>query len=205
MRAGIRMGLCFALLAGGSALADDQVTETGARRYVEWKGPYFLLGLGAEGYTGKLAPNLNPGLSYEAIIGYRATEFLGVEVGYSGGVNDLDPGSGAGVGGPDIIRNGAQAAINVGLLPNTRLQPYALAGIGAERYSVRSGVSVRYFDDTGGYVPVGLGLRYKLNQSLSAEARATYSALFSQDFAPVTDEDVLDGRYQGLLQLGGSF
>ncbi|QSQ27575.1 outer membrane beta-barrel protein [Pyxidicoccus parkwayensis] len=203
MRAGIRMGLCFALLAGGSALADD--LEARGSRYVEWRGPYFLLGLGAEGYTGKLAPSLNPGLSYEAIIGYRASEILGVEAGYSGGVNDLDPGSGSGVGGPDIIRNGAQAAINVGFIPHARLQPYALAGIGIERYSVRTGVSVRFFDDTGGYVPVGLGLRYKLNQSLSAEARATYSALFSQDFAPVTNEDVLDGRYQGLLQLGGTF
>ncbi|WP_240359254.1 outer membrane beta-barrel protein [Pyxidicoccus trucidator] len=200
----MRMGLCLALLSGGSALAEDGLTMSGSQ-YVEWEGPYFLLGLGAEGYTGELASNLNPGLSYEAIIGYRPSEFLGVEVGYSGGANDLDSGAGSEVGGPDIIRNGAQAALTVGILPNNRLQPYALAGIGMERYSVRNGVSVRYFDDTGGYVPVGLGLRYKLNQSLSAEARASYSALFSQDFAPITDEDVLDGRYQGLLQLGGTF
>ena len=203
MRAGIRMGLCFALLTGGSAFAQELTAMDS--RYVEWQGPYFLLGLGAEGYTGDLAPNLNPGLSYEAIIGFRPSEILGVEVGYTGGVNDLDPGAGSGVGGPDIIRNGAQFAVNVGFIPHARLQPYGLVGIGLERYSVRSGVSVRYFDDTGGFAPVGLGLRYKLNQSLSAEARATYSALFSQDFAPITDQDVLDGRYQGLLQLGGSF
>ncbi|MFP2929610.1 outer membrane beta-barrel protein [Pyxidicoccus sp. 3LG] len=204
MRAGIRMGLCFALLAGGTALAEDGLSVSGSQ-YVEWEGPYFLLGLGAEGYTGELAANLNPGLSYEAIIGYRPTELLGIEVGYSGGVNDLDPGAGSGTGGPDIIRNGGQVALTLGFIPSSRLQPYGMAGIGVERYSVRSGVSVRYFDDTGGYVPVGLGLRYRLNQRLSAEARVSYSALFSQDFAPITDEDVLDGRYQGLLQLGGSF
>ncbi|WP_163997074.1 outer membrane protein [Pyxidicoccus caerfyrddinensis] len=202
MRAGIRMGLCFALLAGGSALAQEG--SLSSEPYVEWRGPYFLLGLGAEGYTGELAANLNPGLSYEAIIGFRPSNILGFELGYSGGVNDVDS-SGDGIGGPDIVRNGAQTALTVGLTPNSRLQPYVLAGIGVERYSVRSGVSVRYFDDTGGYVPVGAGLRYRLTPGLTAEVRASYSALFGQDFAPITDEDVLDGRYQGLLQFGGSY
>lgn len=203
MRAGIGWGLCCVLLAGGASRAEEVSLSRGGQ-FVEWKGPYFLLGLGGEGYTGEFAPNLNPGLSYNALIGYRTSNILGAEVGYSGGVNDVTASDGSGVGGPDIVRNGAQAGVTVGFT-STRLQPYAMAGIGVERYSVRSGVSFRFLDDTGGYVPVGLGLRYKLTPSLTAELRGSYSALFGQDFAPVQDQDVLDGRYQGLLQLGGSY
>ncbi|MBJ6760126.1 outer membrane beta-barrel protein [Myxococcaceae bacterium JPH2] len=201
MRAGIGLGLCVALLAGEALGASPGASARNAG-YIDWRGPYFLFGAGVEGYTGKLAPNLNPGLTYGVLVGYRATNLLGVEVGYSGGINDVQ--GSRGNGGPDIVRNGAQAAFTVAIT-STRLQPFGYAGIGVERYSVRHGFSFQFIDDTGGYAPLGAGLRYQLTPSLTAEFRGGFSFLFGQDFALVPGQEALDGRYHALLQLGGSY
>ncbi|WP_158623293.1 outer membrane beta-barrel protein [Corallococcus sp. CA053C] len=199
------LGLCLLGLMGGTAGAQAPPDDAPTRaRHVEWKGPYFLLGLGVEGYTGKLAPNLDPGLSYGVVLGYRTNDYLGVEVGYSGGASNITISESGTPGNPDIVRNGAQAAVTLGL-SSLRLQPYVLAGIGVERYSVRSGNFFRFLDDTGGYAPVGAGLRYQLNPHLTAEVRGSYSFLFSQDFARAQDLGAGDGRYLGVLQIGGSY
>ncbi|RKH44182.1 outer membrane beta-barrel protein [Corallococcus sicarius] len=205
MRRGIGLGLCLVGLTGGAAGAQAPPDDAPTRaRRVEWKGPYFLLGLGVEGYTGKLAPNLDPGPSYGVIVGYRPNDYLGVEVGYSGGTSSLAVSESQSLGSPDLVRNGAQAAVTLGL-SSLRLQPYVLAGIGVERYSVREGMFFQFFDDTGGYAPVGAGLRFQISPRLTAEVRGSYSFLFSQDFARAQDPGAGDGRYQGLLQIGGSY
>lgn len=204
MKAGIRLAICVACVAGGAASAEDG-TPVQPVRQMPWSGPYFLLGAGLEGYTGALAPDVNPGPSYGVILGLRPSEHLGVEFAYSGGVSELSVAGGA-ISGPDIVRNGAQAAVTLGL--NTkRLQPYAFTGIGVERYAVRqSFVDFRFISDTGGYVPAGLGLRYQLTPTLTADARASYNSMFGQDFdTAVANGHVLDGRYQALVQLGGSY
>ncbi|WAS88596.1 MULTISPECIES: outer membrane beta-barrel protein [unclassified Corallococcus] len=205
MRRNIALGLCLAGLTGGAARAQDPPSDAPMRvDRVDWQGPYFLLGVGVEGYTGKLAPNLDPGPSYGVLVGYRANDYLGVELGYSGGVSNLSVANGSFFGTPDIVRNGAQAALTVGFT-HTRAQPYVLGGIGVERYSVREGNFFRFFDDTGGYAPVGAGVRYKFNPQLTAEVRGTYSFLFGQDFSPTQDLGAGDGRYAGMLMIGGSY
>ncbi|MCY1043004.1 outer membrane beta-barrel protein [Corallococcus sp. bb12-1] len=206
MKRGIGLGLCLVGLTGGAAGAqappDDAPVRS--RHHMEWRGPYFLLGLGVEGYTGKLAPNLDPGPTYGVLLGYRPNDYLGLEVGYSGGASSLAVSESPSIGNPDIVRNGAQAGVTLGFSA-TRLQPFALAGIGVERYSVRSGNFFQFFDDTGGYAPVGLGARYQLTPRLTVEARGTYSFLFGQDFARAQDLGAGDGRYAGTLQIGGSY
>ena len=206
MKRGIALGLCLVGLTGGAARAQDPPSDAPTRMgRVDWQGPYFLLGLGVEGYTGKLAPNVDPGPSYGVVVGYRANDYLGLELGYSGGVNGLSiADSSATFGTPDIVRNGGQAAVTIGFT-HTRMQPYVLGGIGIERYSIREGNFFRFFDDTGGYAPVGAGVRFKINPQLTAEVRGSYSFLFSQDFASTLNPGAGDGRYSGLLMIGGSY
>jgi hypothetical protein len=64
--------------------------------------------------------------------------------------------------------------------------------------------SLGYQDNTNGYVPAGVGLRYNMGKLLTADARVDYNIPFGQDFAPV-NTGIGSGRYQGLLQLGGTY
>ncbi|MFL5353478.1 hypothetical protein [Archangium sp.] len=223
MKSVIRMGLCAAALWGGAALAGDEWKQTepvyGGSGMVQEpsayvpaaeagadRGLYVLLGGGAEGYTGGNASSLNPGFSYGATVGFRPTRQLGVELNYSGGLTDVDDaGPGGAANGADIVRNGGQAAVTLGLTP-TRLQPYILGGIGVQNYNV-NGLSplFGYTDDTSGFVPAGVGLRYNIGKLLTADARVDYNIPFSQDFAPSGENGFWDGRYQALLQFGGTY
>jgi Outer membrane protein beta-barrel domain len=220
MKSVICWGLCLVALWGGTALAQDeeqvqpyggsgQDDEQSAYRAAEEleseTGLYVLLGGGVEGYTGELAPSLNPGLAYGATVGYKPTKILGVELGYNGGLSDIDIfGPGGAAEGADIVRNAGQAAVTIGITP-TVLQPYVLGGIGIENHNVRDLAPVAGYDDaTNAYVPAGVGLRYNIGSLFTADARVSYNFQLSQDFAPI-DNDVFDGRYQALLQLGGTY
>ncbi|WP_375768807.1 outer membrane beta-barrel protein [Archangium gephyra] len=219
MKSVIRLGLCVAALWGGAALAGDEWKEPGyggsgihhekstmrAEERGSDTGLYVLLGGGTEGYTGELAPDINAGFAYGATVGFKPTRGLGLELAYSGGLSDIDTfGPGGAANGADIIRNGGQAAVTVGLVP-TKLQPYLMGGIGIENHNVRGLAPLAGFeDDTSGYVPAGVGLRYNIGSLLTADARVSYNIPFAQNFAPV-DNDIWNGRYQALLQLGGTY
>ncbi|QSQ21813.1 hypothetical protein JY651_42810 [Pyxidicoccus parkwayensis] len=222
MKAFVLSGLCAAALWGGAAQAQEDyhpaypstsvqpVTEHTHTNRAD-TGLYALIGGGTEGYSGQLAPSVNPGLTYGANVGYRPIGFLGFEVGYSGGISDVDfnrPGGGGISDGPDIVRNGGQALV-VGNMTDTRLQPYVASGIGIDNYNVRDDARGRvlgFQDDTSGYVPATLGLRYQVGKLITADARVSYNFLFSQDFAPSTlSPGAGDGRYTGMLSLGGTY
>jgi hypothetical protein len=175
--------------------ADDQGADTGL---------YVLLGGGTEGYTGSNASDLNPGFAFGATVGIKPSKLLGFELGYSGAFNDIDTaGPGGAADGGDIMRQGGQAAVTLGLT-KTKLQPYVLGGIGIQNYNVKGASPVfGYVDDTSGYVPAGVGLRYNIGKLITADARVDYNIPFAQEFAPDNGAD--DGRYQALLQLGGTY
>lgn len=218
----IRLGLCAAALWGGSALAQERETPIMQEEQVQvdlqqpqqinekrdHKGLYVFLGGGVEGYTGALAPTLNPGPAWGATVGFKPWQQLGLEAQYSGAVNDLDAGFGPGgaINGADVVRQGGQVAAVVDLT-RTAVRPYAMAGIGIENFNVRGGdVLAGFEDDTSGYVPAGVGVRYKLGSTISLDARVNYNFGFERDFTPPgTDLDLGDNRYQGLLQLGGVY
>jgi hypothetical protein len=175
------------------------------------KGPYVLLGGGADFYTGDYAPTLDPGGSYGAILGWKPLRSVGVEVAYNGAVNDVDhdfAGSTDGaVNGPDFVRNAGQAQAIIGLAP-TRLHPFLLGGIGIENYQVRGAGDVGtnplgFSDDTHAYVPAGVGVRADIG-AFTADLRGAYNFLLDQDFAPI-DDDAGDGRITGLLNIGANF
>jgi hypothetical protein len=129
---------------------------------------------------------------------------FGIELGYSGAVNNLDTRVAGGAGsGPDLVRNGGQAALTFGLAA-TPVQPYVLGGVGLSDYHFR-GAAAGFRDDTVGNVPVGAGLRTQIGD-FTADLRADYNFLFSQDFAPGVSEGVNEnGRYAGTLNIGGTF
>lgn len=218
MKAFVRVGCCAVTLWTGAALAQedyrpraerDRTVTLDTRENRADTGLYGLVGGGAEGYTGQLAPQVNPGFSYGATVGYRPIPFVGVEVGYNGGLSDIDPGGEGGIAdGPDVVRNAGQLNL-VGNLTDTRLQPYVMTGIGVDNYNVRDdaeGQALGFNDDTSGFVPAGIGVRYQVGELITADARANYNILFGQDFIPTTlDPGVGDGRLSVMLSLGGTY
>ncbi|MCY1045394.1 hypothetical protein OV208_29025 [Corallococcus sp. bb12-1] len=200
----------ISVLAAGSA----QAASTELRRSTNTRGLSFMVGGGVEGYTDALRTQIDPGLAYGVTIGLKPTNVVGVELGYTGSISEFNSGGvlATNANGPDIVRNGVQGAVTIGLTA-TRLQPYVMGGVGVSRYNVRA-FAPGFQDDTVGNVPVGGGLRLQLG-SFTADARVNYNFLFDQGFAaslPASDVDLggdetfsKGGRYIGTLNLGATF
>jgi hypothetical protein len=167
----------------------------------DMRGLTVLIGGGVEGYTGGLAPEINPGATAGVTAALRPSKTFGLELGYTGAINNLD--TDVGGSGPDIMRNGAQAALTFGLSA-APVQPYVLGGFGMNWYNVRNGEELGFRDDTSSKVPVGVGLRTHIG-SLTADARVNYNILLSDDFHPVSNDDITTGSYNGTLNIGGTF
>ncbi len=185
---------------------EEQQTRT-ARAPSDSRGLDIMLGGGVEGYLGGFRGEVDPGLGWSVVARGQPTRIVGFELGYSGAVNELDnsfAGSDQGAtGGFDLVRNGGHAAVNVAA-PTPVVQPYAMAGIGIDRYTFRGGEGQLGFqDDTSGSVPLGVGLKSNLG-GLTADLRFNYDMLFDDEFSPV-DSGAGDGRYSGLLHIGGRF
>jgi hypothetical protein len=191
---------------------EDTDDEKNKEAKSDMRGLTWGLGGGVEGYTGALAPAINPGPAWGVTAALKPSKVLGLELGYNGAVNEIDDGSANGaVGGADIIRNGGQLAATVGLTASP-VQPYILGGVGINRYNVR-GSGSGFRSDTSGNVPVGAGLRTHIG-NFTADLRANYNVLFDNDFATagvdttgVAGQSVTTngGRYNGMLQIGGTF
>lgn len=192
----------------GSALAQERREERS-----DMRGLTVTVGGGVEGYTNALASDIDPGAAYGATVALKPSKVLGVEVGYSGAVNNFDSNTfpEGSTSGPDIVRNGAHAAATLALTA-TPVQPYVLAGVGLSRYNVR-GTAPGFSDDTVGSVPVGAGLRFHIGD-FTADARVNYNFLFDQEFAAVPPADIdlpgdqtfsSGGRYTGTLNIGATW
>lgn len=192
---------------GGAGLALEEEKKG------DMRGLTVLVGAGIEGYSNALAPRVNPGPAVSVLASFKPTTVLGIEVGYTGAVNNLDTGIDDGAtSGPDLIRNGGQAVATLGLMAS-EIQPYVLGGIGLSDYNVR-GVSEGFVDDTVGNVPLGAGVRGHFG-NFTADARIAYNLLFDQEFAsavPTTDigapgdsEFSEGGSYLGTVNVGLTF
>jgi hypothetical protein len=183
---------------GGSGI---DMKEDEDQKKADMRGLSVLVGAGVEGYTGGLASEINPGPTVGVVAGLRPSKVLGIELGYSGAVNNLD--ADVGGSGPDIVRNGAVANLTLGLTA-APVQPYLLGGFGMNWYNVRNGGALGFTDDTSSRVPVGVGLRTHIGD-FTADARVNYNILLNEGFAPVADDRLTTGSYQGTLNLGGTF
>lgn len=193
-----------------SANANEEIQplEVEKKSHNVKKGLTLLIGGGVEGYTGALAPQLSPGPSANVTASIKPTSVLGVEVGYSGALNNIKNAGSAGADtGPDLVRNGGQAALTLAMTP-TAVQPYLLGGIGISNYHFRGGESLGYSDDTVGNVPAGVGVRGHFGH-FTADLRGYYNFLFDKQFAPNIDPGGGDagggGSYVGALNVGGTF
>jgi opacity protein-like surface antigen len=166
-------------------------------------GPYVLIGGGVEGYVGDLAPAVNPGASYGATIGVRPLRNIGFELGFSGAINEVDLGRVAGDDGMDIVRNGGTGAV-VLHAGSYRVDPYLMGGFGVEQYNVRNGRDYGFKDDWNTLVPAGVGVGFQLAEKVRADVRGTYNFLIADQFSPVATDE-WDGRYQGVVTIGGNF
>ncbi|WP_169831358.1 MULTISPECIES: hypothetical protein [Corallococcus] len=172
------------------------------------RGLTLLIGGGVEGYTGALAPQLAPGPSAAVTASLKPTSVLGVEVGYSGALNNIKNAGSLGADtGPDLVRNGGQAALTLAITP-TAVQPYLLGGIGISNYHFRGGEALGYSDDTVGNVPAGVGVRGHFGH-FTADLRGYYNFLFDKQFAPDIAPGGSDpsggGSYTTTLNVGGTF
>lgn len=193
-------------LCGGTALAKGES---------DMRGLTVTVGGGVEGYSGGLAPRIDPGAAYGATATLKPSTVLGIELGYTGAINKLDRrGLEDLARNPDIVRNGGQAVATIGLTASP-VQPYLLGGLGMNWYNVRRGAeALGYRDDTAGAVPLGAGLRFYTG-SFTADLRANYNLLFNQELVPtlppaenqpVTDVTFAGGSsYNATLNVGATF
>ncbi|WP_208729809.1 hypothetical protein [Corallococcus exercitus] len=191
-----------------SANEDIKPLEVEKKDKNDKKGLTLLIGGGVEGYTGALAPQLAPGPSAAVTASLKPTSVLGIEVGYSGALNNIkDAGAAGADNGPDLVRNGGQAALTLAIAP-TAVQPYLLGGIGISNYHFRGGESLGYSDDTVGNVPAGVGVRGHFGH-FTADLRGYYNFLFDKQFAPDIQPGGSDpsggGSYTTTLNVGGTF
>jgi len=190
--------------------------EKAKRHEADMRGLTVLAGGGVEAYSGVLGPRVNPGAAWGVTAAFKPTKVFGIELGYTGAANDiahsaLTASGTSGAGGPDIIRNGGQAALTFGLT-STAIQPYALGGVGIDRYDVRGGQAAGFKSDTAGSVPVGGGVRAHWGH-FTADARGLYDFTFNSDFATgVAQTSVAGskattnaGRYGATMSLGATF
>ncbi|GHG74135.1 hypothetical protein [Comamonas sp. JC664] len=207
MKTLLKVGAVVGVLGAGSAMAQERLESS-----ADMRGLTFLIGGGIEGYTNSLGSDINPGLGYGVTVAIKPTKVLGIELGYSGAINNFDrrvlTGS---TSGPDLVRNGAHALATLGL-GAAPLQPYVLGGVGLSRYNVRA-PTLAFSDDTVANVPVGGGLRLHMG-SFTADARVHYNFLLDQEFAanvPPGDVTVGDrnfssgGSYAGTLNIGATW
>ncbi|RYZ35067.1 MAG: hypothetical protein EOO71_36820 [Myxococcaceae bacterium] len=187
---------------------DIQPLEVEKKDKNDKKGLTLMIGGGVEGYTGALAPQIAPGPSAAVTASLKPTSVLGIEVGYSGALNNIkDAGALGADDGPDLVRNGGQAALTLAITP-TAVQPYLLGGIGISNYHFRGGEALGYSDDTVGNVPAGVGVRGHFGK-FTADLRGYYNFLFDKQFAPDIDPGGSDpsggGSYTTTLNVGGTF
>lgn len=208
MKKWVAGGVAVLSLWAGSALAQGKESSA------DMRGLTVQVGGGVEGYTSTLGSDINPGVAYGATLVLKPTKVVGVELGYSGAVNNFDRNtvSVATSRGPDIVRNGGQAVATLGLTASP-LQPYLLAGLGLSHYTVRN-AAAGFQNDNVGNVPVGAGVRLYIGD-FTADARVNYNVLFDQQFAggvpnsdislPVNETFSRGGSYSGTLNLGATW
>jgi hypothetical protein len=181
---------CLALTPAG-ALAQDQDIKAPNEGF-----KVAALG-GVEGYTGSIAPLIEPGPTWGAVHSAQATPVLGIELLYSGATNDV---SSIALPEAKVVRNGA--GVNLRFALPTAVEPYVYGGVAVSRANV-SGVTdeTGYGDDTFGTVPVGGGVNFHAG-AFNAGVRGGVDFPFDNDYLPENTNFTI---WNGRLELGAVF
>jgi hypothetical protein len=176
------------------------------------EGVSVLFGGGVEGYTGSLSSRLAIGPAWTFILGIHPSSVFGIELAYQGGLQSLKNGDGSGNSGrADIIRHAGQANVTFAF-GSWQVQPFVLAGVGIDHYSVSDQAkAVGFSEGTGGYVPVGGGIRFRVGGA-TMDLRGSWQLPFSDPLAPGgTGQNTLGldtgnyRRWNASLNIGGTF
>jgi hypothetical protein len=178
------------------------------------RGLSLMVGGGIEGFSRELGPRIRVGPAWGALIVFKPTSVLGIELGYTGAYNAFDMArlSGVSTPGANVQRHGGQVALSVALSA-TRVQPYVLGGVGIDRYVVSGTSDAGYASTTSGSVPLGGGVRAYLPGGFTLDLRGTYSFIFGRSFAEgVAAAELLGvdtvsdtGLWRAALYLGYTF
>lgn len=162
---------------------------------------------GVEGYTGTLAPRVDAGGSWGVMLTGQPNKIVGLELGYSGAVNNIDDPAAS---GGQIVRNGGTANLKFSLYPSV-VEPYLFGGVGFAHNTVTHTAHLEggYRGDTFGMIPVGGGLNFHIGK-FTAGARGSYDFLFSRNFSPNSHTGFGFGSaypniWSATGQLGGQF
>ena len=177
------------------------------------EGVSVLLGGGVEGYTGSLSSRLAVGPAWNFILGIHPTSVFGIELAYQGAFQSLkggDAGSGDS-GRADIIRHAGQANVTFAF-GAWQVQPFVLAGVGINHYSVSDEArDLGFSEGTGGYIPVGGGIRFRVGGAI-VDARGSWQLPFSDPLFPGgTGQNTLGldtgsyRRWNATVSIGGRF
>jgi opacity protein-like surface antigen len=179
----------------------------------ELRGVSVVVGAGVEGYTGSLAPRVAVGPAWNLLIDFHPTSVLGLELAYVGALNSVkfDNFGLSTPRGADIIRNGGHAAVTFAFGP-WMVQPFVLAGVGVDHYTVNQNArDVGFQSTTAGYLPFGGGIRGQIDHVV-VDLRGTWSLPFSDNLFPGgTGQNTLGlntgnyGRWNATLNIGGAF
>ena len=177
------------------------------------EGVSALIGGGIEGYTGSLSSRLAVGPAWTFILGFHPTNVFGIEFAYQGALHSLTGGfAGSGNSGrADIIRHAGQANVTFAF-GAWQVQPFVLAGVGINHYSVSDQAKALGFSEgTGGYIPVGGGVRFRV-EGATLDLRGSWQLPFNDPLAAGgTGQNTLGldtGNYQRWnvsLNIGGTF
>jgi hypothetical protein len=170
-----------------------------------------LIGGGVEGYTGSLSSRLAVGPAWNFILGFHPSSVFGIELAYQGALQSLEGGPAGNSGRADIIRHAGQANVTFAF-GAWQVQPFVLAGVGINHYSVSDEAKALGFSEgTGGYIPVGGGIRFRAGGAI-VDLRGSWQLPFSDPLAPGgTGQNTLGlntGSYQrwnASLNIGGTF
>ena len=154
---------------------------------------------GVEGYSGRLAPRVNPGVAWGVVVGTQPLNRVGVELAYSGASNALtDPR----FEGGRMVRNGVGLNVKFSLTPS-RVEPYLYGGIGVSFASISDvPVASGYGDDVFGVVPLGAGVGFHLGTWLLG-ARGELGFLFAQQLGSTATSGAK--MWNGRVELGARF
>lgn len=176
------------------------------------EGVSVLFGGGVEAYTGSLSSRLALGPAWTFILGIHPSSVFGIELAYQGALQSLKNGDGSGNSGrADIIRHAGQANVTFAFGP-WQVQPFVLAGVGINHYSVSDQAkAVGFSEGTGGYIPVGGGIRFRVGGA-TMDLRGSWQLPFSDPLAAGgTGQNTLGldtgnyRRWNASLNIGGTF
>lgn len=162
--------------------------------------------LGVGGFTGQAGQETHAGPLLGITAGAQPFKLIGVEAGVEGQRLPIADSSVA--PGEALWRYNVGVMAKAGpLLVQDKMRPYVGVGAGVSYLNASKGAEGFYSNDFVTEVPLAAGVDYRFTPGLFAGARATYRAMFGEEFAngATTSADTSGGLLNFSVTAGGRF